>query len=137
MTESSGARTTIFVKVAPCPIQAPGLKVPCGARIREVPQQTAGGWDIKKMYPSITPALIVATIDTHLLSLINTHPQDSGNLKAAKNFRQMMIPLISFLLEHAFIYIQQGDLKTFSRFQKTGPAYTTVCVCVCVCVFVC
>jgi hypothetical protein len=30
--------------------------------------------DIKKMYPSISPALIVATIDTHLLSLINSHP---------------------------------------------------------------
>ena len=42
VTESPGASTTIFVKVAPGPIQAPGLEVPCGARIREVPQQTAG-----------------------------------------------------------------------------------------------
>ena len=56
--------------------------------------------DVKKMYPSITPALIVATIDTHLLSLINSHPQDSEDQKAAKNFREMMIPLIIFLLEH-------------------------------------
>jgi hypothetical protein len=56
--------------------------------------------DIKKIYPSITPALIVATIDTHLLSLIASHPQDSEDQKAAKNFREMMIPLIIFLLEH-------------------------------------
>ena len=42
VTESPGASTTIFIKVAPGPIQAPGLEVPCGARIREVPQQTAG-----------------------------------------------------------------------------------------------
>ena len=41
VTESPGASTTIFVKVAPGPIQAPGLEVPCGARIREVLQQTA------------------------------------------------------------------------------------------------
>ena len=72
--------------------------------------------DIKKtVYPCITPALIVATIDTHLLSLINSHPQDSEDHKAAKTFREMMIPLIIFLLEHAFIYIQQGDIKTFFR----------------------
>ena len=43
VTESPGASTTIFVKVAPGPIQAPGLKAPCGARIREVPEQTASG----------------------------------------------------------------------------------------------
>jgi hypothetical protein len=42
VTKSPGASTTILVKVAPGPIQAPGLKVPCGARIREVLQQTAG-----------------------------------------------------------------------------------------------
>ena len=42
VTESPGASTTILVKVAPGPIQAPGLEVPCGARIREVLQQTAG-----------------------------------------------------------------------------------------------
>ena len=41
VTESPGASTTIFVKVAPGPIQAPGLEVPCGARIKEVLQQTA------------------------------------------------------------------------------------------------
>ena len=63
--------------------------------------------DIKKMYPSITPALIVKTIDVHLLKLISSYPQDSENHKAAKNLREMMIPLIIFLLEHALIYIQQ------------------------------
>ena len=40
VTESPGASTMIFIKVTPCPIQAPGLKVHCGARITEVPQQT-------------------------------------------------------------------------------------------------
>ena len=43
VTESPGASTSILVKVAPGPIQAPGLEVPCGARIREVLQQTASG----------------------------------------------------------------------------------------------
>ena len=43
VTERPGACTTIFVKVAFGPIQAPGLEVPCGARIREVLQQTASG----------------------------------------------------------------------------------------------
>jgi hypothetical protein len=83
--------------------------------------------DIKKMYPSITPALIVETIDTHLLCLINSYPQDSENQKAAKNLREMMIPLIIFVLEHAFIYIQQGNLKTFFRQVvgiPTGASYS-------------
>ena len=78
-------------------------------------------WDIAAMYPSLKIAYIVKEIDTSLCERIQ---QKQGEDKEkARALREIVMPLLIFMLEHQFVYVTseglEGEEKIF-YWQKEG-----------------
>jgi hypothetical protein len=69
--------------------------------------------DVSKMYSNISRFLVIEAIDAFLFARVLSHLPDSLEHKRAKRIRDIIMPLMIFLLEHIIIYIDWKNGKEF------------------------
>ena len=61
--------------------------------------------DVSKMYSNFSRAFVIETIDTFLFSRVLSHVPNTIEHKRARRVRDIIMPLMIFLLEHIIFYI--------------------------------
>ena len=69
--------------------------------------------DVSKMYPNFSRAYVIEIIDTFLFSRVLSQGPNTIEHKHAKRVRDIIMPLMIFLLEHIIIYIDWNKEKEF------------------------
>jgi hypothetical protein len=69
--------------------------------------------DVSKMYANFSRDFVIETIDSFLFSRVLSHAPNTTEHKRAKRMRDIIMPLMIFLLEHIVIYIEWKKDREF------------------------
>jgi hypothetical protein len=69
--------------------------------------------DVSKMYANFHLPFVIETIDSFLFERVLSHVPNTLEHKRAKRMRDIIMPLMIFLLEHIVIYIEWKEDKIF------------------------
>jgi hypothetical protein len=69
--------------------------------------------DVNKMYANFSRDFVIETIDSFLFSRVLSHGPNTTEHKRAKRMRDIIMPLMIFLLEHIVIYIEWKKDREF------------------------
>jgi hypothetical protein len=69
--------------------------------------------DVSKMYANFSRDFVIETIDSFLFSRVLSHAPNTTEHKRAKRMRDIIMPVMIFLLEHIVIYIEWKKGREF------------------------